>query len=51
MCEWARLVGWLYNERGMMIDTRNPNSEAAIDLARKWDVFDVKVKYRLMGWG
>ncbi|KAJ6102635.1 hypothetical protein N7486_005062 [Penicillium sp. IBT 16267x] len=50
MCEWASLVRWLYDEGGMVTDTENSNGETAIDLARKWDIFDVRVKYPLMGW-
>jgi hypothetical protein len=49
MCEWASLVGWLYNEGGMVTDTKDSNGETAIDLARKRDIFDVRVKYPLMG--
>lgn len=32
-----------------MIDTRNSNGETAMDLAIKWDIFDIRVKYPLMG--
>ncbi|KAJ5370024.1 uncharacterized protein N7496_006116 [Penicillium cataractarum] len=51
MCAWARFVGWLYDpqEGGMVIDTQDSNGETAIDLARKWDIYDVRVKYTLMG--
>lgn len=49
MCEWASLVGWLYDKGGMVTDTRNSNGETAIELATKWGVFDVRVKYPLMG--
>jgi hypothetical protein len=35
----------------MLIDTRNSKGETAIDLARKWNIFDVRVKCPLMGWG
>lgn len=50
MCEWARFVGWLYDQGGMVIGTQDSNGETAIDLARKWNIFDVRVKYPLMGW-
>lgn len=50
MCEWASLVGWLYDKGGMVTDTRDSNGETAMDLARKWGIFDVRVKYPLMGW-
>lgn len=49
MCEWASLIGWLYNEGRMVTDTRDSNGETAIEVAVKWDVFDVRVKYPLMG--
>lgn len=49
MCEWASLIGWLYNKGGMVTDTRDSNGETAIDLAIKWDIFDVRVIYPLMG--
>ncbi|KAJ5240381.1 uncharacterized protein N7469_001972 [Penicillium citrinum] len=51
MCEWASLVGWLYGKGGMRIDTRDANGYRAIDLAIKWDIFDIRVKYPLMGRG
>lgn len=45
MCEWASLVGWLFNEGGMVTGTRDSNGETAIDLAIKWDIFDIRVIY------
>lgn len=50
ICEWARLVGWLYDQGGMVIDTQDSNGENAIALARKWNIFDVRVKHPLMSW-
>ena len=49
MCEWARLIEWLYNGGGMDIGTKDLNGETALTLAQKWDVFYFRVKCLLMG--
>lgn len=50
MCEWASLIQWLYDKAGMVIDTKDSKGETAMDLARKWDIYDVRVESTLMGW-
>jgi hypothetical protein len=50
MCEWARLVAWLYEQGGMVIGTRDWKGDTAIYLAQEWNIHDVRVKSVLMGW-
>jgi ankyrin repeat protein len=49
MSEWSKLIEGLYEELGMVPETLNSEGETALDLAQKWDIFDIRVKYPLMG--